>query len=95
VLSCQEIGKQSGLSMRQLERLFKHQLHTTPAAFYMQRRLERSNHLLEQSTLTVTQIAAACGFNSASYFSQCYQKNYGLSPREERGKIRQPANQPL
>jgi len=94
VLSCQEIGKQSGLSVRQLERLFKHQLHTTPAAFYMQRRLERGNHLLEQSTLTVTQVATACGFNSASYFSKCYQKQYKLSPREERGKTLQPASQP-
>lgn len=94
VLSCQEIGKQAGLSMRQMERLFKHHLHITPAAFYMQRRLERSNHLLEQSTLTITQIAAACGFNSASYFSQCYQKAYGLSPREERGKAHRPTPRP-
>lgn len=84
VLSCQDIGQLAGVSMRQMERLFKEHLNTTPATFYMQLRLEKANHLLIQSVLTITQIATACGFNSASYFSRCYLNEYGITPRQQR-----------
>lgn len=86
VLSCSEIGEKTGLSVRQMERLFRAHLKTTPNAFYMQLRLERAKHLLMQSTLSVTQIAAACGFNSTSYFSRCYIKQFDMTPREQRQK---------
>ncbi len=29
-------------------------------------------------------VALACGFESASYFSRCYRQRFGLSPREDR-----------
>lgn len=84
VLTCVDIGKKVGLSARQMERLFKEHLQTTPNAFYMQLRLERAKHLLVQSTMSVTQIAAACGFNSTSYFTRCYVKSFEMTPRQTR-----------
>lgn len=84
VLSCTEIGDKVGLSTRQMERLFQSHMHTTPNAFYMELRLERAKHLLLQSTMSITQIATACGFNSTSYFTRCYAKGFGLTPREQR-----------
>lgn len=84
VLNCSEIGEKASLSIRQMERLFREHLNTTPNNFYMQLRLERGKHLLIQSTLSVTQVAAACGFNSTSYFTRCYTKTFGITPREQR-----------
>lgn len=84
VLTCVDIGQKVGLSARQMERLFKEHLQTTPNAFYMQLRLERAKHLLVQSTMSVTQIAAACGFNSTSYFTRCYVKSFEVTPRQTR-----------
>ncbi|MFO8142526.1 MAG: GlxA family transcriptional regulator, partial [Marinobacter sp.] len=84
VLTCVDIGQKVGLSARQMERLFKEHLQTTPNAFYMQLRLERAKHLLVQSTMSVTQIAAACGFNSTSYFTRCYVKSFEMTPRQTR-----------
>ncbi len=84
VLTCEEIGQLVGISTRQLERLFHQNLEMSPAQYYMELRLERARHLLEQSSMTILQIATACGFSSTSYFSRCYRKKYQRSPREER-----------
>lgn len=89
VLNLTEIGEKVGLSTRQMERLFRTHLRTTPNAFYMQLRLERARHLLLQSTMSITQIATACGFNSTSYFTRCYTRGFGLTPREQRQKREQ------
>jgi transcriptional regulator GlxA family with amidase domain len=84
VLTCDEISHNVGISTRQLERLFHQHLAVPPATYYMQLRLERARHLLQQTTLSVLQIATACGFNATSYFSRCYKKQYNRTPREER-----------
>lgn len=84
VLTCQEVGKRVGLSTRQLERLFQSTVGTTPANYYMNIRLERAQHLLQQSTLSILQISTACGFSSTSYFARCYRKHFNHSPRHER-----------
>lgn len=84
ILSLSEIGKIVGLSIRQMERLFQTHLQTTPNTFYMQLRLERARHLLLQSTMSITQVATACGFNSTSYFSRCYTRGFGMTPRKQR-----------
>ncbi|MBP0048270.1 GlxA family transcriptional regulator [Marinobacterium sp. AK62] len=84
VLSCEEIAQLVGISTRQLERLFHQHLQLSPAQYYMELRLERARHLLQQSSLTILQIATACGFSSTSYFSRCFRRKYDCSPREAR-----------
>ncbi|WP_240776432.1 GlxA family transcriptional regulator [Nitrincola alkalilacustris] len=83
-LTIDQICSRIGLSSRQLERLFRQYLEETPAQYYMALRLERARHLLQQSSLSVLQIADACGFSSTSYFSRCYRQHFGNTPREER-----------
>lgn len=83
-LTCEEISEMVGISSRQLERLFHQHLGAPPAQYYMDLRLERAQHLLQQSSLSILQIGTACGFSSTSYFSRCYRKKYNRSPREER-----------
>ena len=84
VMTVDQICKQIGLSSRQLERLFKDHLGHTPAHYYMKLRLDRARHLLQQSSLSVLQVADACGFSSTSYFSRCYKQQFGKTPRNER-----------
>ncbi|MGE9893394.1 helix-turn-helix domain-containing protein, partial [Lachnospiraceae bacterium SGI.240] len=40
--------------------------------------------LLTTSDLSVTQIASSAGFSSQSYFSQIFNKEVGMSPRQYR-----------
>ena len=72
------------VTRRQLERLFRLHLQTTPSTFYLQLRLDRARQLLQQGEASVLDVALACGFESASYFSRCYRQRFGLSPREDR-----------
>lgn len=84
--SCEDMADSVGLSLRQLERLFQKYLDTTPGRFYMNLRLERARLLLLQTTLSILDIATACGFVSASHFAKCYRDMFGRTPREERAR---------
>jgi transcriptional regulator GlxA family with amidase domain len=83
-LSREELAARVGLSRRQLERLFRRYLNTSPARYYLRLRLERARLLLTQTTMPVTEIAFACGFTSASHFSKCYRDMFGRTPRDQR-----------
>jgi transcriptional regulator GlxA family with amidase domain len=79
-----EVAQRAGVSVRQLDRLFRRQLNTTFAAHYRAIRLERARDLLVQTALPVTEVALAAGFASASHFSRSFAAAYGYPPREER-----------
>jgi transcriptional regulator GlxA family with amidase domain len=80
------LARNVGLSRRQLERLFRQHLGRTPAQHYLETRLERARHLLQQTDQPVMAVACATGFVSASHFSTCYRQLFGRTPREERGR---------
>ena len=88
-LSLLEIADHVGLSRRQIERLFRHEMGRSPARYYLEIRLDRARHLLIQSTMPVVEVAVACGFVSASHFSKCYRELYSRSPQQERADRKQ------
>jgi transcriptional regulator GlxA family with amidase domain len=81
------IAERVGLSARQLERLFKDNLHTTPKRHYTEMRLERGRVLLLQTEMSVLEVAIASGFGSAGHFARTYRAAYGITPREQRGRL--------
>ena len=83
-LTAVELAQFAGLSLRQIQRMFHETLGTTPTKYYLRLRLQRARALLLQSSMSITQIAVACGFQSACYFSKSYRAVYGRSPRSER-----------
>jgi transcriptional regulator GlxA family with amidase domain len=83
-LSRASLARGVNLSTRQLERLFRKHLDTTPKHYYLELRLRRSRQLLLQTSMSVLGVALACGFVSASHFSKCYRAHFGRTPREER-----------
>jgi transcriptional regulator GlxA family with amidase domain len=83
-LSLESIAKSSGLSRRQIERLFKRELNCVPKRYYLEMRLRRARELLLQTAMSITDITAACGFQSPPHFSKCYRSEYGYPPSAER-----------
>ena len=79
-----DIALKTSLSTRQLERLFRKYLDTTPTRYYLNLRLKRARHLLRQTSLSILSVALACGFVSASHFSKCYREYYERTPRADR-----------
>ncbi len=93
-LSLESIAKLSGLSRRQIERLFKRELNCVPKRYYLEMRLRRGRELLLQTAMSITEITAACGFQSPPHFSKCYRSEFGYPPSAERKIERGPAVRP-
>lgn len=85
-LSLDELAEQVGLSLRQLERLFKRYLDTTPAQHYLNLRLRRAREFLLQTNMTVMEVTVACGFHSSSHFCKSYRSLFGYPPSRERNR---------
>lgn len=83
-LKLAEMSTPTGLSRRQIERLFRREMGQSPKRYYLQMRLERAHLLLVNSSLPVFEIAVACGFSSASHFSRTYRDTYGCTPQRTR-----------
>jgi len=79
-----DLAEMAGVSTRQLERLFRTHLGTTPTLYYQRVRLKAGHELLRQTSLSVLEIASAMGFSSADYFSRRFRVQFGYSPTEAR-----------
>ena len=81
-----DLAQTVNISTRQLERLFRRYLNATPKKYYTDLRLQRAQHLLLQTNMTVTAVGVACGFNTASHFSRLFRAKFGMSPHKLRGE---------
>ncbi|WP_026145155.1 GlxA family transcriptional regulator [Pseudomonas asplenii] len=83
-LDLRQLSSYVNRSRRQIERLFKEQLDTTPRRYYLELRVTEGRRLLQHSGLTIVQVAVACGFVSPSHFSKCYTAYFGYPPSREK-----------
>ncbi len=74
----------AGVSERHLDRLFREHLGSGFLETYRRTRLGYARRLLQQSPLSVSEIAFATGFSSAGHFSQSYKRLFGKTPRQSR-----------
>lgn len=83
-LQAEHLAKAGGLSVRQMERLFQSELGERPMGFYRALRLERAQHLLSYSHLSVRDVSLATGFSTLSEFSRAFRARAGISPSQFR-----------
>ncbi|MCM8911525.1 GlxA family transcriptional regulator [Pseudomonas inefficax] len=83
-LNTQVLADAVQVTRRQLERLFRLHLDDTPSGFYLRLRLDKARQLLRQTDMSVLEVAVACGFESASYFTRSYRARFERCPREDR-----------
>lgn len=94
-LPAADLARETGLSARQLERLFRAHLGESPARYYLNLRLAHARRLLTQSSMPILSIALACGFVSASHFTKCYGERFARTPSQERKRRPMPAEESL
>ncbi|MGL4413299.1 GlxA family transcriptional regulator [Roseinatronobacter monicus] len=82
-----DICEQISLSPRQLERHFKALTGKSPSIYYRNLRLAAARQLVMYSNRSMSEIALAIGYATASPFRQRYIETYGLPPEEDRRKI--------
>lgn len=83
-ISQADISSYTGVSRRQLQRLFQRYLLCTPSRYYLQIRLARARELLHQTSMSLVEISALTGFVSSSHFSKSYKEYFGHAPSTER-----------
>jgi transcriptional regulator GlxA family with amidase domain len=83
-ISQEDIAEYTGISRRQLQRLFQRYLLCTPSRYYLWIRLARARELLQQTSMSLLEIATLTGFVSSSHFSKSYKEYYGHAPSAER-----------
>lgn len=79
-LDASAVARHVQLSTRHLDRLFHDAFDMPTAAFLLHTRLERARYLLDDSDLSIKQIARACGFADPNYFSRIFRQRHGQSP---------------
>ena len=88
-LSCGEIADALSLSLRQLERNFVDTFGVSPKSYYRLLRLNHAHALLQQTDLSVTEVAVSAGFTSTEHFSRTYRSQFGETPSRDRRQLPQ------
>ena len=92
--SLQKCTKLLSISERQIRRLFIQYYGLPPSKFFHQQRLLLAHKLLVSTSLSITNIVFASGFNSVRRFNEVIMKTYNTTPSKIRGnKIKSSDNQ--
>jgi AraC family transcriptional regulator of adaptative response / DNA-3-methyladenine glycosylase II len=83
-----DLGHRLGVSGRHLRRLFTAELGVTPDGLARSARVHFARRLLDDTDLTVTEIAFAAGFGSLRQFNRVCREVFRASPRALRARRR-------
>jgi AraC family transcriptional regulator of adaptative response / DNA-3-methyladenine glycosylase II len=85
--SVDELAARLGIGPRHLHRLFVRHVGAAPLAVAQTRRLHFAKRLIDETELTMTQVALAAGFGSLRRFNAAFRGTYGRAPSSlRRGK---------
>ena len=76
-----QLAVHAGVNKSYLQALFAKYMNSTITDYINQKRLEQAEFLLTNSSLTITDIAFHCGYNSRQHFAKTFHKFHQLSPR--------------
>ena len=79
-----EIAAELGLSDRQLRRLFLREYGLSPVAFAQTQRLLFAKRLLQETSLSMADVAFSAGFGSVRRFNTLFRSRYGMAPGDVR-----------
>lgn len=84
-LQLEKVARLAGLSANYFSESFSKQTGSTFQAYVRDLRLQFAKSLLGATTLPITEICYAAGFNTLPYFERAFKARYGMSPRSARG----------
>ena len=77
-----EIAAQTYYSSDHFRILFKKKVGKTPKAYILDKRLDYAKQLINESTLSLSEISSLCGFSDYIQFNKFFKKKEGVSPSE-------------
>jgi AraC-like DNA-binding protein len=82
------LARLAGLSQSRFHELFQEQVGTSPVQYLKALRIRQAMEMLAHSTLSQTEIAARCGFQSLPYFNRAFRAATGQPPGRFRAETR-------
>ncbi|HEX8887645.1 MAG TPA: helix-turn-helix domain-containing protein [Pyrinomonadaceae bacterium] len=86
-LPLEEIAAAAYLSPFHFARLFKKLTGTSPHAYLGNLRVARSQSLLAETDLSISEVSARVGYSSPSHFTKAFRQTTGLTPRAFRKAV--------
>lgn len=80
----EELATTTGLSVSRYSALFRAHAGFSPIDFLIRLRVQRAAQMLDRTSLPIAEIATQTGFQDPYYFSRCFRKVMGTSPRQYR-----------
>lgn len=83
-ITLNEIAATGAVCRSRCCKLFNQYVGQTPSTYLMKYRIAESCKMLHETSRSISEIAAACGFQSPSYFSYVFRREIELAPQEYR-----------
>jgi AraC-like DNA-binding protein len=78
----ENIAEQFNMSRASFYRKIKGVLNLSPSEYIKVERLKKAAQLLKDKVYKVNEICYMVGFNSPSYFTKCFQQQFGILPKD-------------
>lgn len=76
------LAREVGLNQNTLQNGFQSLFKLSVKEYIQNKRMEMARHLMETTTLNITEITYRIGINSRSYFSKLFKQRYAISPKQ-------------
>lgn len=86
-VSMEDIAKRSGLGYSHFRKLFKEQMNCAPIQYFQELKIQKGIDYLTTTSISIKEIAYRLNFSSVAYFSVCFKKKTGMSPKEYRNEF--------
>lgn len=81
-LSLKKIADEFFLNIQYMCALYKNHTGDTIGNHLFHIRMDNAKKALGLGKYTMTEVAESCGYTDAGYFSKCFKRYYGISPRQ-------------
>lgn len=86
-VTVREMSETAGMSYAHFIRSFTDTFHVSPGEFINGLQMKMALHLIQNSSLSIKEIANRCGFSSANYFCRVFAAKYHVSPERYRAAL--------
>jgi transcriptional regulator GlxA family with amidase domain len=86
-LTVPELASRASMSPRHFARRFTAEVGSTPAEYVAQARVDAARRLLEETKLSLKEVAARCGFNEEQNLRRAFVKRLKVTPTDYRQRV--------
>jgi transcriptional regulator GlxA family with amidase domain len=89
-LAIEDLAQRSKMSARNFQRVFTRQCGMPPAKFIERLRVERARVIIEDTGLSMTEVARTSGFDSEQRMRRAFRRVLGINPADHADRVRPP-----